>query len=154
MESLIEWQDYEHNYAEHTQDWYWILGIVTLGGSILAFYFGNMLFGILILLSGFTLGLLSRRKPKIVTIKITPRSIVVGNMQYPYENFHSFWIETDHMHGPRILLHPKSPMLPLLPIMVGDGVDLDHLADTINDHLEESPLRESALHRLFDYLGF
>lgn len=152
-ETLIEWQDYEHNYIEHTKDWFWILGIVTLSGTVLAFYFGNIIFAIFIFLAGLTLGLLRHRKPRIVSIKITPQGIIVGEWQYPFSNFQSFWIEDDHMHGPRILLHAKSTMLPLTAIMIGDGVDLDHLADVLNDHLEEMPMRESAVHRLFDYLG-
>jgi hypothetical protein len=154
MEPFIEWQDYEHNYVEHGKDWFWILGIVTISSSILSFYFGNVLFGIFILLAGVTLGLLAFRKPRVVDIKITNRSIIVGEMQYPYDNFFSFWIESDHMHGPRILLHPRNPALPLTAIMIGEGVDLDHLADVLNDYMDEVPMKESAIHKLFDYLGF
>ncbi len=150
----MEWQDYEHNYAEHGKDWYWILGIVTVCSAILAIYFGNIIFGIFLLLAGLVLGLLAARKPKVVPIKVTPRSIIVGDMQYPLDNFLSFWIEVDHMHGPRILLHPKNSALPLTAIMVGENVDLDRLSDILNDYLEEVPMRESAIHRLFDYLGF
>ena len=153
METFLEWQDYEHNYVEHTKDWYWILGIVTICAAILAFFFGNILFGIFILLAGLILGLLTKKKPKIVTIKITNKGIVVGDMQYPFANFHSFWIEDDHMYGPRILLHPKSSMLPLTAVLIGDNVDLDHVADILDNYLEEVPMRESAVHRLFDYLG-
>src|SRR6185503_10371095 len=109
---------------------------------------------IFILLAGLVLGLLARRKPRVVPIKITPRGIIVGDLQYSFDSYLSFWIEVDHMHGPRVLLHPKSSALPLTAIMIGDNVDLDHVADILNDYLEEVPMKESAVHRLFDYLGF
>lgn len=150
---LIEWRDYAHNYVEHTKDWFWILGIVTIGGAVLAFFFHNYLFGIFILLAGLVLGLLAGRKPKVVSSFVTPRGITVGDIHYPFSNFHSFWVETDHMHGTRILLHPTNSFLPLTAIMVEENVDHEHLSDVLNDYLDEVPMRESAVHRLFDYFG-
>ena len=154
MESIIEWQGYEHVYTEHNSDWFWILGIVTVASSILAFYFGNVLFGILILVAGLTLGLLARKKPRVVDVRVTPQGIIVGTLRYPFSSFHSFWIETEHMHGKRLLLHPTSSFLPLSVIMIADEVDHDELAEVLLEFMDEIPLRESAAHRLFDYFGF
>lgn len=153
-EALIEWHDYSHHYVEHGADWFWILGIVSIGGAVLAFFFGNVLFGIFILLAGLVLGLLAKNKPEVVRSFVTPRGITVGSMHFPFTNFHSFWIETDHMHGTRILLHPVSTMLPLTTIMVEENVDHALLADILNDYLDQVPMKESAIHKLFDYIGF
>ena len=153
MESLIEWQSLNHQHAEKSADWYWILGIVSVAGAILSFYFGNILFGIFILIGALTLGLIAARKPREINIKVTPRGIITGNFEYPYVNYRSFWIEDDHMHGSRILLHSLSTFLPLISIPIAEEVDLDHLRDIINDYLDEEFLRESAIHRLFDRLG-
>jgi hypothetical protein len=153
METLIEWQSYEHPHTEKSNDWFWILGIVAAGSAVLAFYFGNILFGIFIIIGSSALGLIAAREPKEVDIKITQRGIVMGKYEYPYVNYRSFWIEDDHMHGARILLHPLGTFLPLLVIPVDDNVDLEHLRDVMNDYLDEEFLRESALHHLFDKLG-
>ncbi len=153
-EALIEWHDYSHHFVEHGKDWFWILGIVAVGGAVLAFFLSNVLFGIFILLAGLVLGLLAKNKPEVVRSYVSPRGITVGDMHYPFLNFHSFWVETDHMHGTRILLHPVSSVLPLTTIMVEESVDKDLLRDILNDYLDEVPMRESALHKLFDYIGF
>ncbi len=153
MESIIEWRSLEHPHTEKTYDWYWILGIVAIGAAILSVYFGNILFGVFILAGSLALGVLHSKKPNEVKVVVTPRGIIMGKYEYPFLNYRSFWIEDDHMHGPRILLHPVSTFLPLLSIPVFEEVDLEHLRDVLNDYLQEEFLRESAIHRLFDKLG-
>ncbi|HEY4516002.1 MAG TPA: hypothetical protein VJH67_02325 [Candidatus Paceibacterota bacterium] len=152
-ESLLEWHSLERPHFEKSTDWFWYLGILAVAGAVLAFYFDNFLFGIFIILGALSLGIISKRKPNEVNVRITPRSIVVGKYEYPFPNYRSFWIEDDHMHGPRILLHPLSNFIPLLSIPIADEVNIDHLRDVINDYLDEQPLRESSLHHLFDKLG-
>lgn len=153
MESIIEWYSFDHPPHQKTNDWYWILGIVALAGAVLSFYFGNILFGIFVIVGALAVGLISARKPKEVRVAVTHRGIIMGNYEYPYSSYKSFWIEDDHLHGARILLHPVSTFLPLLSIPVSDEVNLEELRDTINDYLDEQFLRESAIHRLFDKLG-
>jgi hypothetical protein len=154
MNSIAEWESYEHSYTEHSNDWYWIVGIISVASCVLAIFFQNYIFGILILVSGATLGIMAWRKPAIVDIRVTPRGIIVGDLQYEFQKFNSFWIEDDHMHGPRILLHPKSSILPLAVIMIGDEADPEEVKEVLSEYLDLVPLRESALHRLFDYIGF
>jgi hypothetical protein len=152
-QSLIEWRVLEHPHSKKSRDWFWYLGIVAAAGTVLAFYFGNNLFGIFIIIAAITLSIKSFRKPEEVTVSVTTHSIVMGDYEYPYPNYRSFWIEDDHMHGPRILLHPLKSYLPLFILPIAEDVDLDLLRDTINDYLDEEYLRESVLHRLFDKLG-
>ena len=45
METILEWHSPEHHFDKKGNDWYWILGVIVLGASVLAFYFGNFLFG-------------------------------------------------------------------------------------------------------------
>ena len=152
-EPLLTWNTLEHPHPEKNKDWFWYLGITAIAGAVLAFYFDNVMFGVFILAGAFALGIKATRKAKEVRVVVTQTGIIMGNYEYPYRNYRSFWIEDDHMHGPRILLHPLSNFLPLLTIPVSEEVDLDHLRDVINDYLDEEFLRESALHHLFDRLG-
>lgn len=154
MNSIIEWQSYEHSYTEHTKDWFWIVGIISIACTVLAIYFENYIFSILILASGFSIGVMAWRKPEIVTIRITEHGIIVGDLYYEFQKFNSFFIETDHMHGNRMLLHPTSSVLPLTVIMMGDEVEAEEIREILGHFLDEVHLRESALHRLFDYIGF
>ena len=47
-----------------------------------------------------------------------------------------------------------SNILPLTVIMINEEVNPDEVAHVLSEFLDEVPMRESILHRLFDYIGF
>jgi hypothetical protein len=149
-EIFLEWQSPEHHFDKKRGDWYWILGIITLAASILAFYFNNFLFGIFVLIAGGTLGLLSYQETKTIDIKITPRGIISGRFLHLWTSYRSFWIEDEHIHGYRLLLRPFNSFLPLTIIPVNEEVDLNDLQDLVLEFLDEEFLQESTIHKWFD----
>jgi len=152
METILEWVSPEHHFDKKSNDWYWILGIIVLGASVLAFYFDNFLFGIFIVIAGFTVGMLSYKETKDVHIRITNKGIIFGKALYPWASFKSFWIEDEHIHGSRILLNPSNNFLPLTSIFINEEVDLNDLHETLSQFLNEEFLQESILHQWFDKL--
>lgn len=152
METILEWHSPEHHFDKKTNDWYWILGIVAIAISILSFYFGNFLFGVFVLIAGFTIGFLSFKETKVVPIRVSYKGIIFNRQLYPWLSFRSFWIEDDHIHGARILLHPLSNFLPMVVIPINDEVDLNEVRDTLLEFLEEEYLQESIFHKWFDKL--
>lgn len=152
METILEWHSPEHHFNKKTNDWYWILAVITLGASVLAFYFDDFLFGIFIIIAGSTVGMLSYRETKIVPIKIVTKGIIVDKYLYPWLSYRSFWIEDEHTHGYRILLHPVNSYLPLTIVPVNEEVDLNLVRDVLLEFLEEEFLEESLVHRWFDKL--
>lgn len=146
----MEWHSPEHHFDKKANDWYWILGIVVIGGGFLAFYFENFLFGIFIVVAGFALGMLSYKETKVVPIKIVSKGIVFDKQLYPWASYRSFWIEDEHIHGYRILMHPTSAYLPLTVIPINEEVDLNEVRDTLLEFLEEEFLEESLVHKWFD----
>jgi len=150
METILEWQSLEHNFNRKSNDWYWILGIITLGASVLSFYFNDFLFGAFIIIAGITIGTLSYKDTGTITVKITPKGIVSGRLLYPWMSIRSFWIEDDHMHGPRILFHPSSSFTPLIVVPINEEIDLNDVRDVLLEFLEEEFLEESFLHKWFD----
>lgn len=151
-ETILEWHSPEHHFDKKANDWYWILGVVCLGASVLAFWFGNFLFGIFIIIAGITVGMLSYKETKVVPIKITSKGIVFNKYLYPWMSQRSFWIEDEHTHGARILLHPTSSYLPLTTIPINEEVDLNDVRDVLLEFLEEEFLAESLIHKWFDKL--
>jgi hypothetical protein len=151
-ETILEWQSPEHHFDKKANDWYWILGAIVLGASVLAFWFGNFLFGIFIIIAGGTIGMLSYKETKIVPIKITTKGIVFDRFLYPWMSYRSFWIEDEHTHGARILMHPVSSYLPLTVVPVNEEVDLNDVRDILLEFLEEEFLAESIVHKYFDKL--
>ena len=153
METIIEWQSPEHHFDRKTADWYWALGIIAVAATVLAFYFDNFLFGIFIIIAALTIGFLSYKETRQVTIQITTKGILFGRRFYPFRNFRSFWIEDDHVNGARILLHPASSYLPLTSIHVNeDQVDLNDVQEILLEFLDEEFLQESVVHKWFDKL--
>jgi len=151
-EAILEWHSPEHRFDRKSTDWYWYLGIITVAISVLAFYFNDFLFGIFIIIAGFTLGMLSYKETKILPIRLTVKGIVFGRHLYPWVSFRSFWIEDEHVHGARILLHPTSSYLPLTVIPVNDEVDLNEVQDVMLEFLDQEFLQESIVHKWFDKL--
>jgi len=149
---ILEWHSPEHHFDKKTNDWYWIFGMICLGASILAFYFGNFLFGVFIIIAGLTIGMLSYRETKIVPIKMSTKGIIFGKYLYPWISYRSFWIEDEHTHGTRILMHPTNSFLPLVIIPVNEEVDLNDVRETLLEFLEEEFLAESIVHKWFDKL--
>ena len=120
METILEWHSPEHHFDKKSNDWYWILGIIVIGAAVLAFYFSNFLFGVFIIIAGITLGMLSYKETKMVSIRIVAKGLIFGNYLYPWVSFRSFWIEDEHTHGARILLHPLNSFLPLTVIPINE----------------------------------
>ena len=153
METIIGWQSHEHHFDKKPIDWYWKLGIVALGSAILAFYFDNMLFGIFIIIASFTIGYLSYKDTRIVPIQITTKGILFGNKLYPFKDFRSFWIDDDHTHGSRILLHPLSAYAPFTTIHINEEqVALGEIQEILSQFLEEEFLEETIIHKWLDKL--
>lgn len=150
MQTLIEWQTLEHRFDRKSKDWYWILGIISAGAATLAFYFDNFLFGIFIIIASLTVGLLSWKETKSVQIKITDKGILFGSFLYPWNSYHSFWIETEHINGSRILLNPTNSFLPLVVIPMDEKSNPVEIREIMLDFLEEEFLSESFIHKWFD----
>jgi hypothetical protein len=152
QETILEWLSPEHHFDKKSNDWYWILGVITLAASVLAFYFGNFLFGVFIIIAGSTIGMLSYKETKIVPIKITTKGMAFDKFLYPWLSYRSFWIEDEHVHGARILMHPVSSYRPLVVIPINEEVDLNDVRDILLEFLEEEFLQESIVHKWFDKL--
>ena len=110
------------------------------------------LIGIFIIIAGLTIGMLSYRDTKVVSVKMSYRGIIFDKYLYPWISYRSFWIEDKHAHGARILLHPVSSYLPLVIIPVNEEVDLNDVRDVLLEFLEEEFLQESLVHKWFDKL--
>jgi hypothetical protein len=151
-ETILEWHSPEHHFDKKSNDWYWILGVIVLGAAVLAFYFGDFLFGIFIIIAGVTIGFLSYKETRILPVRIVPKGIIFGRQLYPWMSYRSFWIEDEHTHGARILLNPTNSISPLVVIPINEEVDLNDVRDVLLEFLAEEFLAESVVHKWIDKL--
>jgi hypothetical protein len=112
----------------------------------------NLIFGILIIISSFTLSLFASKRPETVDVEINDVAVVFGENRYPYSTLTSFWIETrDHI--PRILLKSEKIFMPYVIIFTEDE-SLTEIHDLLSKHLPEEEHREPLLEKLLIYFGF
>ncbi len=148
----LTWTAPEYMHTHKSADWYWIVGIISATLAVLAIVLGNTLFGILILVSAFTLSLYASRPPKMQEIKVSDKGVQVNNVFYPYSILESFWIEEKELH-PRILLKPEHRFAPYIIILLGE-VPAEEIRELLDQHLHEVKHSEPFLEKLLIWFGF
>ena len=149
----IEWDAHEYEHKERSSDWFWAVGIVSISLAIASVIFGNIIFGILVLLSAFTLSLFASRPPSILHVTIDEKGITKGKVRYSYQTLQSFWIDTDHPHK-KITLRSEKLFMPLIIVPLSDEVDLDELHENLSRFLSEEFHTLPFIERILEYLGF
>jgi hypothetical protein len=149
------WQALEHNhYKKKTADWFWGLGIITAGLAVLIFFFGNFLFGVIIILFAITSSLLANRKPQVVEFEITRKGVRAGNILYPYSSLESFWVDDGEFHD-KIIFKTRKSLHPYIIIPFDSTqTNPEVIADFLLDYLNEEEMDEP-IHQIFlEILGF
>lgn len=150
----IAWKALEHDHKEKSSDWFWIVGIVAIAGAILSVYFENLLFGILILLAGFTAILQGHTKPRIMNIEITRKGVRIDDLIYPYSSLQSFWVIDEEIND-RILIRSSKPLMPIIVLPFDSTkVDPDEIRDYLLDYLDEEELDEPFFQKIMELFGF
>jgi len=152
MEDSLKWQAPEYNHYERSTDWFWAVGIITVCIVALAFFFGNALFGVLILLSAIILVSFVFRVPQDIEYTINARGITVGKVLHPYLTLEAYWLET-RTGEPKLILKSKKALQPFIIIPVHEE-SADEIAAVLRQFLEEKELQEPVSHKVMEYLGF
>ncbi len=150
--SPLEWRALEHHHEEKSNDWFWAVGIVAVSIAVTAIIWGNLLFGILILVATFSLILHAVRQPKIHDIKIDGRGITIDSFHYPYKSIDSFYVNV-HENPPVLLLKSQRFFMPILVIRL-DEIHPDDVHEYLKEMLYEDELREPLLQKVAERFGF
>ena len=149
----IEWDAHEYEHKERSQDWFWAVGIITVSVAVAAVIFGNIIFGILVLVSVFTLALFINRPPETIHMAVNESGITRGKIHYPYSTLHSYWLDTDHPH-PKIILRSEKMFIPLIVVPLSHDIDAEHLDRTLSQFLIEKHHNLPFVELVLEYLGF
>jgi len=145
----VAWEVFEHEHYHEEPEWYWVLGIIAVSGSIASFLLGNLLFGILILLAGGTLALYSTKEPSFLTIHLSKQGVRFNKEYHPTESITSFSID-----GDKLLIEKHSFWHPLVIIPIGEGVPHDEIRAVLGAKLPEKNHKEPVGHRIMEHFGF
>lgn len=149
----IAWEAPEHNHTEKSSDWFWALAILTIAATATSLLFGNILFALVLALSGGVTGIAASRQPRTIPFAVTVRGIRIDNQIFPYGTLMSYCIDEENPLGPNLLLKSKKTFMPLLVIPIPDEYT-DDIEDIIKAHLPEEHLEEPFFNKLLEFLGF
>ena len=148
----LSWKTIEHLHTEKSNDWYWIVGIITLTIAIISIILNNVIFAVLIIVSSFTLSLFASRKSNVINVTIDDKGVVIDRILHPYKDLTSFWVETRDT-TPRVLLKSKKIFMPFVVVFI-DDIDPEKVREKLLEHLPEEEHTEPLLEKLLIYFGF
>ena len=153
MDKKLEWQALEYEHRPKSVDWFWILGALCILGALLAMYFSNFLFGVVILIGGLVVGLHANIPPKLHSYSIQEDGIAKDLILYPFTNIQHFWISKDSF-GNVLLLDVNRAVFPIVTIPLGT-IDTDWVRQAMRaKRIKEIELEIPLAERLMDIFGF
>ena len=119
--ALLEWNAQEYSFRKKEKSWFISLVIFTTAFLIVAILAKSIMFGILTIVAGFTVGLLAKQKPRVLHFALMPTGIKIHKTVYTYETLKSFWI----FYEPDIFLkelsiESKKSLMPYIKIPLGN----------------------------------
>ena len=152
MESSVTWTTLEFEPQERHPDWNWYVGLVAVVIAIVAFFYGDIFFGIFAIIAGITVIIYALRPPKHLTIRITADGVIINDEPILYATIKQFWLdETDKQD--KLLLLVSGSFVPLLSLPL-QGVTAETVRAALKPHIPEVEMHESRTIKIFEYLGF
>ncbi|MBM3260869.1 hypothetical protein FJY93_00440 [Candidatus Kaiserbacteria bacterium] len=150
----LRWEAYEHDHIERSADWYWALGIVTVSVVIISVLLHNILFGVVVVIAAFTIALIARTPPQLITFEISDRGIRTGKTLHRYSDIISFWVEDEIAHDrPVLLVDTTKWSAPNLVIPI-EHIDPDLVRSYLQERATEKHMMEPLTHKIVEFFGF
>lgn len=157
-EYKITWIAQEYEHREHSADWYWAVGIISVALAIAFVIIGNTLLSLILLLGVGTLFHYSKNPPREVEYELSKKGVRAGKTLYPWTSLSSFWIleglpDAKHHRDPKILFTPTKPFLPHIIIPINEDV-MEEAHHSLSNMLPEEEQFEPFHERIIRVIGF
>ena len=149
----ISWEGPEHYHTEKSSDWFWILGILAVAGSVASFIVGNILFGIVILLAATTMFLVGHQKPKDIPFEVSTRGVRIDETLYPFATLGSYYLDEENRVDPQLILKSQKLFVPLIIVPIPEKY-IDEIEDIVSARLPEEFMEEPLSHKIMELFGF
>lgn len=141
-------------HKERSVDWFWAIGIITLVGAGTAFFVGNGLFGIFILLGGSLLFYTNLNKANDTAIHINEKEITVAGLSHKTNKMKGFAI-VKNIHEENVLIvHTDRFFMPMIILHVPEEISVVTLEEILAKRIPKEDLREPPANVLAEKLGF
>lgn len=152
IKSLIEWETLEYEYYPKSSDWYWGIAIIILALVFsVAYFFNNIILGILFFLLGFVILLYGAKKPRMMKFSLTYQGLVIGEKLYPYEHLKSFWLDYKPPERKELIVISKKTLMPkiIIPLAETDPNPIrEFLVKILKEEYQEPSLSEEIARHL------
>jgi len=149
---ILSWSTHEFEKKERHPDWLWTAGLVFGLAAVVSFFYGNIFFGIFLVIAGVVTIMYALRHPKLLVVSIGEKGLSINGDLIPFEKVLQFWLdETDKPD--KLLLRVRGSFVPTISIPL-EGVTIEKVRDALKPHIKEEALRESTSVKIFDKFGF
>ncbi len=150
--STVSWTTLEFEPKERHQDWNWYAGLIAAIVATIAFFYGDVFFGIFAVIAGIVVIIYAIRPPKHLAIVINDSGVSVNEEVIPYPAIQQFWLdETDK--NDKLLLLVKGSFVPMISLPL-EGISAETVRAAMKDHAPEVEMHESRSLKIFEHLGF
>ena len=149
----IAWEAPEHHHVEKGNDWFFALAIVIFALVIVAILFDDVLFALLIGLSGGALAVSAAKRPSIIPYAVSVRGIKIEGELHPYSTLQSYAIDEEDHRGPQLLVMANKKFMPLI-VMPIPSDHIDDIEAILQEKLEEEDLKEPLFVKILELFGF
>ena len=119
---------------------------------MLCFFYGNIFFGIFLIIAGAVVILYALRDPKELDVTIDETGVKINEIFFDYKAIPSFWLDESGKED-KLLLLVKGSFVPMLSVNLV-GVKAQDIRELLSKFTKEEEMRESRTVALFDRLGF
>jgi hypothetical protein len=148
----IGWKTMEFEKKDKHPDWLWSVGLISLLGATVCFFYGNIFFGIFLILAGLVVIIYAFQEPKELEITISELGVKINDNLIPYKLIPSFWLD-ENGKTTKLLLLVTGNFVPTLSLPLV-GVKESDVREILIKYIKEVENRESRSIALFDRLGF
>ncbi len=148
----VSWKTLEFQKKNRHPDWVWGVGLISALSAIVSFFYGNIFFGIFLIVAGVVTIIYAFKDPKELEITISEKGISINGEDIEYKNINAFWLDETGKEA-KLLLLVKGSFLPTLSFPLF-GVSATEVREALAPNVKEQEMRESRSIALFDRLGF
>ena len=148
----LSWTTLEFEQQERHPDWLWYAGLIFGIAATVSFFYGNIFFGIFLVIAGAAIIFFAQRQPRPITITLGEEALSVNDERIVWNRVRQFWIDETGKPD-KLLLLVKGSLIPTMALPLG-GVTAEAVRTEMQKHAPEVTMRESTGTKIADRLGF
>jgi len=152
--NTINWASPEYTHKERSNDWFWLLGLVTIIACGLALWQHNNMFAVFIFISGCCIVMFNIKHPQNLNYIIETKGLTMGKDFHSWKSLKSFNIKNNDTDAyAKLLVETSKYFLPIYTIFLPKEMEKE-VKEELLKVLPKSEINESGSMVFMEKLGF